>query len=117
MALYEVTFVTRPDLSKQDVTKLADEATETLKSLKGKVVKNEYWGLRNLAYKINKNGKGHYVMLGVDAPAAAILELERTLGINENIMRHLTVRVENMDAKKPSAMMQTDRERDQEDAA
>lgn len=117
MALYEVTFVARPDLSKQDVTKIADEATQTLQGLKGKVVKNEYWGLRSLAYKINKNGKGHYVMLGVDAPAAAVLELERVLGINENIVRHLTVRVDEMDKNKPSVMMQSDRERDQEDAA
>ena len=116
MALYEVTFVTRPDLSKQDVTKIADESVQIVTGLKGKVVKNEYWGLRNLAYKINKNGKGHYVMLGVDAPAAAVLELERVLGINENIVRHLTVRVDELD-KKPSVMMQSDRERDQEDAA
>ena len=105
MAFYECTFVTRPDLGKNDVTKLTDALAKIVTDGKGKVVKNEYWGLRTLAYKINKMGKGHYTMLGLDCSAEALKELERNIGINEDIIRHLTVRVETMDAS-PSVMLQ-----------
>ena len=106
MAFYECTFVARADLSRNDVQKLTDSFAKIVTDLKGTVVKNEYWGLRTLAYKINKMSKGHYVMLGLDAAPATLKELERNLGINEDIIRHLTVRVEAMDAT-PSVMMQS----------
>lgn len=108
MAQYENTFITRQDMSKQDVTKLADDFSTIITKNGGKVVKNEYWGLRNLAYKINKSRKGHYVMLGLDAPAAAVKELERNLGINEDVIRSLTVRVEALE-EGPSVMMNSNK--------
>ena len=108
MAFYECTFVARPDLGKNDVSKLTDQLAKIVTDNGGAIVKNEYWGLRTLAYKINKMGKGHYTMLGISAPAAALKELERNMGINEDIIRTLTVRVEKMDAS-PSVMLQQQR--------
>ncbi len=104
MPLYESTFVARQDLSKQDVTKLTDQFTSIIENGGGKIVKNEYWGLRNLAYRIRKNRKGHYTMLGINAPFAAVKEMQRTMGIQEEIIRTLTVRVDELD-ENPSAMM------------
>lgn len=104
MAFYESTFITRQDMSKQDVNSLADSFGEIIKNNGGKVVKNEYWGLKNLAYKINKSRKGHYTMLALDAPAAAVKELERNMGINEDVIRCLTVRVEEIE-EGPSVML------------
>ncbi len=105
MAFYECTFVTRPDLSKADVQKLTDGFEKIITDAQGTIVKNEYWGLRTLAYKINKMGKGHYTMLGLDCSPVALKELERNLGINEDIIRVLTVRVDAMDAT-PTVMLQ-----------
>ncbi len=107
MAFYECTFIARADLSKADVQKLADSLSKIVTDGKGKIIKNEYWGLKNLAYKINKAGKGHYTMLGIEAPADTLKELERNIGINEDIVRHLTVKVEKLDAS-PSVMMKKD---------
>jgi small subunit ribosomal protein S6 len=105
MPLYESTFVTRQDLSRADVNKLIDTFSDMVKNHGGKVVKHEYWGLRNLAYKIKKNRKGHYVMLAIDAPNEAVNELERNLRLNEDVIRNLTVHVESIE-EGPSAMMQ-----------
>lgn len=105
MAFYECTFVTRPDQSKADVTKLTETLSKIITDNGGSIIKNEYWGVRTLAYKINKMGKGHYTMLGIDAPAAALKEFERQVGINEDIIRSLNVRVDSMDAT-PSVMLQ-----------
>lgn len=105
MPFYETTFVTRQDLSKQDVNRLIEEFSDIIKSNGGKVVKSEYWGLRNLAYRIKKNRKGHYALLASDAPAAAVKEMERNMRINEEIVRILTVVVESIDTE-PSAIMQ-----------
>lgn len=102
MALYEATFIARRDISAQDVTKLTDQFSSIVTSNGGKVVKSEYWGLRNMAYKVKKNKKGHYVMLGLDAPAAAVKELERNLHLNEDVIRNLTIRVEEIE-QGPSA--------------
>jgi small subunit ribosomal protein S6 len=110
MPLYESTFIARQDLSKQDVTKLAESFAGIAEQGGGKIVKNEYWGLKSLAYKIEKNRKGHYNMLGIDAPAAAIKEMERNMRINENIVRVLTVSVDELDAA-PSVMMNQSRDR------
>lgn len=111
MPFYETTVITRQDLSRQDITKITDSLTAIVEQGGGKVVKNEYWGLRTLAYRIRKNRKGHYAMLGIDAPAAAIKELGRNIGINEDIVRSLTVRVEALE-EGPSAMMQQSRSRE-----
>lgn len=111
MSLYESTFIARQDLSKADVTKLADSFGAIVEANGGKVVKNEYWGLRNLAYLVNKSRKGHYTMLGIDAPAAAVKEMERNMRINEDVLRNLTIRVNEL-SDEPSVMMQQSRGRD-----
>jgi small subunit ribosomal protein S6 len=105
MSLYESTFVTRQDVSRADVNKLIETFTDIVKQGEGKVIKHEYWGLRNLAYRIKKNRKGHYVMLAIDAPHAAIKELERNMGLHEDVIRHLTVHVDSIE-EGPSPMMQ-----------
>jgi small subunit ribosomal protein S6 len=94
MAFYESTFIARQDLSRADVTRLIETFSTILTENGGKVIKTEYWGLRSLAYKINKNKKGHYAFLGIEAPATAINELNRNLGLNEEVVRTLTVRVD-----------------------
>lgn len=94
MPLYETTLIIRQDAAKSDATKLADSFAKIITEMKGKVVKNEYWGLRSLAYIINKNRKGHYVHLNIDAEPAAVKEMERKIGLDENVVRHMTVRVE-----------------------
>ena len=113
MALYEHVFLARQDLAQAQVDALAEMATKIIEEGKGKVVKTETWGLRSLAYRIAKNRKAHYVALDVDAPPAAIAELERQSNINEDVIRFLTIRVDGHEAG-PSAMMRRgdkDRER------
>lgn len=104
MAYYESTFIARQDMSKQDVNALAETFSGIVKQHGGKVVKNEYWGLKNLTYKINKSRKGHYTMLVLDAPASAVKELERNMGISEDVIRSLTIRVDEIE-EGPSVMM------------
>ena len=104
MPLYEHVFLARQDLAQAQVDALAENATKIIADNGGKVVKTETWGLRGLAYRIAKNRKAHYVMLDVDAPPAAIAELERQTGINEDVIRFLTIRVDAHEAG-PSAMM------------
>lgn len=104
MAFYECTFIVRHDVNAADVQKLAETYAKIITDGKGKLFKNEYWGLRSLAYKIEKAGKGHYVMLGIEAPAEALFEMERQMRINEDVIRNLTVKVEKMDAS-PSIVM------------
>ena len=112
MPLYEHVFLARQDLAQAQVDALAENATKIIADNGGKVVKTETWGLRGLAYRIAKNRKAHYVMLDIDAPAAAMAELERQTGINEDIIRYMTIRVEDHEAG-PSAMMRKqDRERE-----
>ena len=104
MALYEHVFLARQDLAQAQVDALAEMATKIIEDGKGKVVKTETWGLRSLAYRIAKNRKAHYVMLEIDAPTGVVAELERQLGINEDIVRFMTVRVDEHE-NGPSAMM------------
>jgi small subunit ribosomal protein S6 len=111
MPLYEHVFLARQDLAQAQVDALAENATKIIADNGGKVVKTETWGLRGLAYRIAKNRKAHYVMLDIDAPAPALAELERQTGINEDVIRFMTIRVEDHE-KGPSAMMRKqDRER------
>ena len=112
MPLYEHVFLARQDLAQAQVDALAENATKIIADNGGKVVKTETWGLRGLAYRIAKNRKAHYVMLDVDAPAPAMAELERQTGINEDVIRYMTIRVEDHE-KGPSAMMRKqDRDRE-----
>ena len=111
MPLYEHVFLARQDLAQAQVDALAENATKIIADNGGKVVKTETWGLRGLAYRIAKNRKAHYVMLDVDAPAPAMAELERQTGINEDVIRYMTIRVDAHE-QGPSAMMRKqDRER------
>ena len=105
MALYECVFIARQDIPAQDVHKLADKFAEIFTSTGGKLVKKEYWGLRSLAYEVKKNKKGHYVMLGVEASGDAVLEFERNCKINEDVIKYLSIRVEEI-SQQPSTMMQ-----------
>lgn len=111
MPLYESTFITRQDLPRADITKLTENLSSIVEQGGGKVLKSEYWGLKSLAYRINKNRKGHYTMLAIEAPADAVKEMQRNIGINEDIIRSLTVRVDEIE-EGPSAMMQQSRARD-----
>jgi small subunit ribosomal protein S6 len=104
MSLYEHVFLARQDLSQAQVDALAENATKIVEDNKGKVVKTETWGLRTLAYKIQKNRKAHFVMLDIDANGDVIAELERQTRMNEDIIRYMTIRVENHE-KGPSVMM------------
>jgi small subunit ribosomal protein S6 len=104
MPLYEHVFLARQDLAQAQVDALAENATKIIADDGGKVVKTETWGLRGLAYRIAKNRKAHYVMLDIDAPAPALAELERQTGINEDVIRFMTIRVDAHE-KGPSAMM------------
>lgn len=115
MPFYEHVFVARQDISPQQVETLTADLTKVIEANGGQVKKTENWGLRNLAYKINKNRKGHYVLLNIDAPATLVTELERNVRLNEDIIRHLTVRVEALE-EGPSAIMQVrpDRDRDRD---
>ena len=104
MPLYEHVFLARQDLSQAQVDTLAAAATEIVESNNGKVTKTETWGLRSLAYKIQKNRKAHFVLLNIEAPAGVVAELERQTSINEDIIRYLTVRVDELETG-PSVMM------------
>ena len=111
MPLYEHTFLARQDLSQAQVDALAATATEIVESMSGKVTKTEPWGLKNLAYKIKRNRKAHFVLLNIDAPAGTIAELERQTNINEDVIRFLTVRVEELEDGPSVQMRKNDRER------
>ncbi len=111
MALYEHVFLARQDLSQAQVDALAAAATEIVETNAGKVTKTETWGLKSLAYKIKRNRKAHFVMLNIDAPAGVVAELERQTAINEDVIRYMTVRVDEHE-EGPSVMMRKqDRER------
>ncbi|HEU5018724.1 MAG TPA: 30S ribosomal protein S6 [Pseudolabrys sp.] len=104
MPLYEHVYLARQDLSGQQVEDLTTQLTGVIGELGGKVTKNEYWGLKSLTYRIRKNRKAHMTLLNVDAPAAALNEIERQERLNEDVLRYLTIRVEDHE-EGPSAMM------------
>jgi small subunit ribosomal protein S6 len=110
MPLYEHIYLARQDVSPQQVEELTNNLTEVLTQGGGKVTKNEYWGLKSLSYRIKKNRKAHYSLLNIDAPAPAVAEMERQMRINEDIIRFMTVRVDELE-EGPSAMLQK-RDRD-----
>ena len=111
MPLYEHTFLARQDLSQAQVDALAATATEIVEAGEGKVTKTETWGLKNLAYKIQRNRKAHFVLLNIEAPAGVVAELERQTAINEDVIRYMTVRVDEHEAGPSVQMRKNDRER------
>lgn len=106
MALYEHVFIARQDVSQQQVEALTEQYSNILKEQGGSVGKTEYWGLRNLAFKVKKNRKGHYTLMNIDAPHAAVAEMERQMGISDDVIRFLTIRVDEHETE-PSAVMQS----------
>jgi small subunit ribosomal protein S6 len=111
MALYEHVFIARQDLSTAQAEGLVEHFTQILKDNGGDVVGTEYWGLRTLAYKINKNRKGHYGYMRIDAPSAAVKEMERLMGLHDDVMRTLTITVDAHE-EGPSAIVQAKNSRD-----
>jgi small subunit ribosomal protein S6 len=113
MPLYECVLIARNDVTQQQVEGVADNIATQLEAEGGAVQKREYWGLRGLAYRIKKNRKGHYMLLGLDAKPAFISEMERQLSLNEDMLRFMTIRVEEIE-EAPSAILSRksdDRER------
>jgi small subunit ribosomal protein S6 len=110
MALYENVFIARQDVPATQVETLTNQFSELITAQGGTVAKKEYWGLRSLTFRIKKNRKGHYTLMNIDAPPAAVKELERTMSINEDIIRFLTVRVDALE-EGPSAVMQRSSEK------
>ncbi len=110
MPFYEHVFIARQDISSAQVDGLVETFTGLVENDGGKIVGTEYWGLKNLAYRIKKNRKGHYVMLNIDAPVAAINELERNERLHEDVLRYLTLRVDEL-AEGPSVMARGRKER------
>jgi small subunit ribosomal protein S6 len=115
MPLYEHVFLARQDASAQQVEEFTTQITGVIEGLGGKVAKTESWGVRSLTYRMNKNRKAHFVLLNIDGPAAIVSEIERQERISEDIIRYLTVRVDEHE-EGPSAMMRkADRDRERDD--
>ena len=115
MPLYEHVFLARQDASTQQVEELTTQMTGIVEQAGGKVSKTENWGVRSLTYRMNKNRKAHFVLLNIDAPPAAVAEIERQERISEDVIRYLSVRVEELE-EGPSAMMRkADRDRERDD--
>jgi small subunit ribosomal protein S6 len=114
MALYEHIVIARQDISPQQAEALNDQLKHMIEDQGGHVAKIEYWGLRNLTYRIKKNRKGHYSLLALDAPSAAVKEMERQLSLNEDVLRYLTVRVEELDLELSPVLARRDRDRERD---
>ena len=112
MPLYEHVFISRQDLSSAQAESLIEHFTAVVADNGGKVVENEYWGVKTMAYKINKNRKGHYAFLKTDAPPAAVLEMERLMRLHDDVMRVLTIKVDKH-AEGVSVQMQKRDEREE----
>jgi small subunit ribosomal protein S6 len=110
MALYEHVFLARQDISQQQVEALVEQYKTLIGEYKGSVGKVEFWGLKSIAYRINKNRKAHYVLMNIDAPSDGIVEMERQMRINEDIMRFMTIRVEEHEEEQSAMMQKRDRE-------
>jgi len=111
MAFYETVFIARQDLSATQVEALAANLTDIITQGQGDVAKTEFCGLRTLAYSIKKNRKGHYVLFNINAPSAAVKEMERQMRLNEDILRFLTLKLDKLDSN-PSPLMQSKQSRD-----
>jgi len=109
--LYENVYIARPDISPAQVEALTADWTKILEENGGTVTKDEYWGLKSFAYRIKKNRKGHYSLLNIDAPPAALSEMERNMRLSEDVLRYMSVRVDEHEDG-PSVMMQNKNSRD-----
>ncbi len=116
MPFYESVFIARQDISSQQVEGLTETFGKIITDYDGEIAKSEYWGLRNLAYRIKKNRKGHYVLFNIDAPPTAIQELERNMRISEDVLRYLTIRVDELE-EGPSIQMQSRHAREERQRA
>ena len=114
MALYEHTVMSRQDISAQQAEALNDTIKDLITAGGGSVAKIEYWGLRNLTYRVKKNRKAHYSLLAIDCPPPAMAEVERQLGINEDVLRWLTVKVEELDLERSPLLARRERERERD---
>ncbi|MEQ8653132.1 MAG: 30S ribosomal protein S6 [Kiloniellales bacterium] len=110
MSFYECVVIARQDISAQQAEELTEKLVQLISENGGEVAKKEYWGLRNLSYRIKKNRKGHYILLNLEAPPTCIAEFERNMRFDENILRYLTIKVKALDPN-PSAILQR-RDRD-----
>ena len=110
MPLYESVFIARQDVSSAQAEQLATDFSEIITNMGGEIKKTEFWGLRSLAYKIKKNRKGHYVLMHIDAPAEAITEMERLMRLNEDVLRYISLRLEEI-PDGPSAIVLAKTER------
>jgi len=115
MALYEHVVIARQDISPQQAEALNEEMKAIIEGLGGHIAKIEYWGLRNLTYRIKKNRKGHYSLLAIDAPSDAVKEMERQLSINEDVLRYMTIRMEELDLELSPVLARRDRDRERSD--
>ena len=116
MALYESVIIGRQDLTNSQFEALIDEFISVIKSHDGEIKKTEYWGIRNLAYKINKNRKAHYYMLNISSSPETISEYERLLGLHEDIIRFLTIKIDKVD-ENPSLLMNNKVDRHRSESA
>src|ERR1700730_16975584 len=115
MPLYEHVYLARQDLGAQQVDELTNQYKAVLEQMGGKVAKAEYWGVKSLAYRIRKNRKAHFTLMNVEAPPSAVAEVERQERLNEDVLRYLTIRVDEHE-EGPSAMMRkVDRDRDRDE--
>ena len=115
MPLYEHVFLARQDLGPQQVEEFTNQYKAVIEGMGGKVPKTEYWGVKSLSYRIRKNRKAHMTLLNIDAPSPALAEMERQMRLSEDIIRYLTVRVDELE-EGPSAMMRkADRDRERDD--
>mgnify|MGYP001220349950 FL=1 len=114
MRLYESVIIARQDVSTAQVETITDEFTAIIEKAGGSIHKKEYWGLRSLAYRIKKNRKGHYVMLNLETDSKTLDEYERIMSLNEDILRFMTISIDEVDAE-PSVMMQVKTERGSKD--
>ena len=104
MALYEHVFIARQDVTQQQVEALLEQFSTIIKDNGGQIGKTEYWGLRNLTFKVKKNRKGHYTLVNIDAPHQAVAEMERQMGLSDDVIRFMTIRVEEHETE-PSAVL------------
>jgi small subunit ribosomal protein S6 len=115
MSLYEHVYLARQDASTQQVEELTAHLKGVVEGLGGSIAKIEYWGVKSLSYRLRKNRKAHFTLMNIDAPAAAINEIERLERLNEDVLRYLTIRVDELE-EGPSAMMRrAERDRDRDD--
>ena len=110
MRLYESVFIARQDISAAQVEAMADDFAGIITSAGGSIQKREYWGLRSLAYRIKKNRKGHYILFNMETDAETMKEYERVMGLNEDVLRFLNIRIEEVQ-EGPSIIMQSKNER------